>query len=104
MSQKIIAIFSFHFFHSLHVIRVEKIMIISFLQIVAVLTNICAGSRKVTLKVVTPEEVNTPKVGKNCRFCLFECRKMDSFFKVFKIQLFSEVLYIGHVAKFYNEI
>ena len=29
---------------------------------------------------------------------------MDSFLKVFRIQLFSKVLYIGHVAMFHTEI
>ena len=47
-------------------------------------------------------ELNTPiDKKKNCRFFLFGYRKMDSFLKVFRIQLFSKVLYIGHVAMFY---
>ena len=80
-------------FHSSHLIRVYHF-----------LRNICAGSRKVTLEIATPAEVNTPIGPKKGRLCLFENREMDFFLKVFRIQLYSKILHIGHVAMFYIEI
>ena len=95
------------FIHSSHLIRVEKMktdQVILFSPIVAFLRDICARSRKVTLKIAAPKEVNIPIGQKNCGLCLFEYRKMDSFLKVFRNQLFSKVLYIWHVTMFYIEI
>ena len=57
-----------------------------FWLIVAFFRNICARSRKVTLKIASPIR------RKN--IFLFEYRKMDSFRIIFSIQLFSKVLYM----------
>ena len=57
-----------------HLIRVEKMKtnwVISFSWVAVFSTNICARSRKVTLKIATPKEVNIPIVrGKKCWLCL----------------------------------
>ena len=82
-----------HSFHSSHLIHVEEIKTNWVIIFVNFFRNICARSRKVTLKIATPKEVNTPIRRKN--FFLFEYRKMDSFLKIFRIQLFSKVLYMG---------
>ena len=82
-----------HSFHSSHLIHVEEMKtnrVIIFVNC-CLFQNICARSRKVTKKIATPKEVNTPFPKSEKKFSL-SIEKMDSFLKTFRMQLFYKVL------------